>query len=146
MKHAATGMCGSCTLQVMGSCFCLCCCHNCDDHVKLYCAVQMYMNLIYSTSNYTDCHQCFTSIIITIFSAGNNFFYSQDMSFLILLLVGHFTNWTGHNLLTDNTLKKITQVVLGSVSVIVSDHYTKLAGHFQNLVGDRLLFPALILF
>ena len=69
------------------------------------------------------------------------------MSFQIFLLVGHLTNWTGHNLLTDNTLKKRTQDVLVRCSVIVSDHNVKLAGHFQNLVGqmsdDRLLFPAL---
>ena len=42
----------------------------------------------------------------------------------------HLTNWTGHNLLTDNTLKKITQDVLVRCSVIVSDHNVKLAGHF----------------
>ena len=56
------------------------------------------------------------------------------MSFQIFLLVGHLTNWTGHNLLTDNTLKKTTQDVLVTCSVIVSDHNVKLAGHFQNLV------------
>ena len=58
------------------------------------------------------------------------------MSFQIFLLVGHLTNWTGHNLSTDNTLKKRTQDVLGTCSVIVSDHNVKLAGHFQNLVGQ----------
>ena len=58
------------------------------------------------------------------------------MSFQIFILVGHLTNWTGHNLLTDNTLKKITQDVLVRCSVIVSDHNVKLAGHFQNLVGQ----------
>ena len=58
------------------------------------------------------------------------------MSFQIFLLVGHLTNWTGHNLLTDNTLNKRTQDVLVRCSVIVSDHYVKLAGHFQNLVGQ----------
>ena len=58
------------------------------------------------------------------------------MSFQIFLLVGHLTNWTGHNLLTDNTLKKRTQDVLVRCSVIVSDHNVKLAGHFQNLVGQ----------
>ena len=57
------------------------------------------------------------------------------MSFQIFLFGGHFTNWTGHNLLIGNTLKKITQVVLVRCSVIVSDHNAKLAGHFQNLVG-----------
>ena len=58
------------------------------------------------------------------------------MSFQIFLLVGHLTNWTGHNLSTDNTLKKRTQDVLVTCSVIVSDHNVKLAGHFQNLVGQ----------
>ena len=58
------------------------------------------------------------------------------MSFQIFLLVGHLTNWTGHNLLTDNTLKKRTQDVLVTCSVTVSDHNVKLAGHFQNLVGQ----------
>ena len=58
------------------------------------------------------------------------------MSFQIFLLVEHLTNWTGHNLLTDNTLKKRTQDVLVTCSVIVSDHNVKLAGHFQNLVGQ----------
>ena len=28
------------------------------------------------------------------------------MSFQIFLLVGHLTNWTGHNLLTDNTFEE----------------------------------------
>ena len=70
-------------------------------------------------------------------SAGNNFsLFAGHMSFQIFLLVGHSTNWTGHNLLTDNTLKKRTQDVLVRCSVIVSDHYVKLAGHFQNLVGQ----------
>ena len=55
------------------------------------------------------------------------------MSFQNFLLVGHWTNWTGHNLLTDNTLKK-TQDVLVTCSVIAFDHNVKLAGHFQNLV------------
>ena len=58
------------------------------------------------------------------------------MSVQIFLLVGHLTNWTGHNLLTDNTLKKRIQDVLVTCSVIVSDHNVKLAGHFQNLVGQ----------
>ena len=65
------------------------------------------------------------------------------MSFQLFLLVGHLTNWTGHNLLTDSTLKKnITHDMLARCFVIVSDHNSKLAGHFQNLV-DWLLFPAL---
>ena len=58
------------------------------------------------------------------------------MSFQIFLLVGHLTNWTGHNLLTINTLKRRTQDVLVTCSVIVSDHNVKLARHFQNLVGQ----------
>ena len=42
-------------------------------------------------------------------SAGNNFYlFRGHMSFQIFFLVGHLTNWTGHNLLTDNTLKKRT--------------------------------------
>ena len=57
------------------------------------------------------------------------------MSFQIFLLVGHLTNFTGRNLLTDNTLKK-TQDVLVTCLVIVSDHNVKLAGLFQNLVGQ----------
>ena len=70
-------------------------------------------------------------------SAGNNFsLVTGHMSFQIFLLVGHLTNWTGHNLLTDNTLKKRTQDLLVRCSVIVSDHNVKLAGHFQNLVGQ----------
>ena len=70
-------------------------------------------------------------------SAGNNFsLFRGHVSFQIFLLVGHLTNWTGHNLLTDNTLKKTTQDVLVTCSVIVSDHNVKLAGHFQNLVGQ----------
>ena len=61
------------------------------------------------------------------------------MCFQIFVLIGHFTNWTGHNLLTDNTLKKITQDVLVRCSVIVSDHDMKLARHFRNLVGQSLV-------
>ena len=61
------------------------------------------------------------------------------MSFQIFLLVGHLTNWTGHNLLTNNTLKKRTQDVLVTCSVIVSDHNVKLDGHYQNLVGQCLM-------
>ena len=69
-------------------------------------------------------------------SAGNKFsLFRGHMSFQIFLLVGHLTNWTGNNLLTDNTLKK-TQDVLVTRSVIVSNHNVKLAGHFQNLVGQ----------
>ena len=58
------------------------------------------------------------------------------MSFQICLLVAHFTNWTGHNLLTDNTLRKITQDVLVRCQVIiVSDRNVKLADHSRNLFG-----------
>ena len=43
--------------------------------------------------------------------AGNNFsLFTWQVPFLILLLVGHFTNWTGHNLWTDNTLKRIQAI------------------------------------
>ena len=74
---------------------------------------------------------------VSLGSAGNNFSsFTGHMSFQIFLLVGHLTNWTGHNLLTDNTLKKRTQDMLVRCSVIVSDHNVKLAGHFQNLVGQ----------
>ena len=66
------------------------------------------------------------------------------MSFQIFLFVSHFTNWTGHNLSTDNTLKKITQDVLARCSIIVSDHDAKLALKFdRTMFGDRLLFPGL---
>ena len=61
------------------------------------------------------------------------------MPLQIFLLVGHFTNWTGHNLLTDKTWKKITQDVPLRYSVIVSDHNVKLAGHCQNLVRQYLV-------
>ena len=64
-------------------------------------------------------------------SAGNNFsLFTGHMSFEIFLLVRHFTNWIGHNSMTDKTLKKITQDVLVRFSVIMSDHNAKLAGHF----------------
>ena len=61
------------------------------------------------------------------------------MSFQIFLLVGHLTNWTGRNSLTENTLKKITHDVLARYLVIVSDQNAKLAGHLV----DSLLFAAL---
>ena len=47
-----------------------------------------------------------------------------------------FTSWNGHNSLTDNTLKKITQDVMVRCLVIMSYHNAKLARHFQNLVGQ----------
>ena len=69
------------------------------------------------------------------FSAGNKFsLFTGHMSFQIFLLVIHFINWMGDNLLTVNTLKMITQHVLMRCSVIVSDTNANLAGHFQNLV------------
>ena len=40
------------------------------------------------------------------------------------------------NILTDKTLKKITQDVLVRCSVIMSDHNVELAGHSQNVVGQ----------
>ena len=49
------------------------------------------------------------------------------MSFQIPLLVRHLTNWTGHILLTDKTLKKITQDVVVRCLVIVYNHNAKLA-------------------
>ena len=71
----------------------------------------------------------------TIYSARNDFsLFTEHLSFQMFLLVGHLTNWTGQNSLTDNTLKKITQAVLVRCSVIVFVHNVKLAGHFQNLV------------
>jgi len=70
-------------------------------------------------------------------NVANNFsVFTGHMSFQNFHLVGHFTNCTGHNLLSDNTLKKITKDVLVTSSVIVSDHNVKLAGNFQNLVGQ----------
>ena len=78
-----------------------------------------------------------SNFTLQVSSAGNNFsLFTGHMSFQIFILVRHLTNWTGHNLLTDNTLKKITQDVLVRCLVIVSDHNVKLAGHFQNLVGQ----------
>ena len=61
------------------------------------------------------------------------------MSFQIFLLVGHFKNWTRHNSLTENTLKKISQDVLLRWSVILASHNMKLAISFQNLVGKCLV-------
>ena len=89
------------------------------------------------TKHGADISADFWCLIKRYCSAGNNFsLFTGHMSFQLFLLVGHLTNWTGHNLLTDNTLKKRTQDVLVRCSVIVSDHYVKLAGHFQNLVGQ----------
>ena len=42
-------------------------------------------------------------------------------------------------IMTDNTLKEITQDVLVRCSVLTSDHNAKLARHFQNLVGQCLV-------
>ena len=59
------------------------------------------------------------------------------MSFQIFLdLDNFFYKLDGHNLLTDNTLKKIIQDVLVRFLCMVSDHNAKLAGHFQKLVGQ----------
>ena len=44
-----------------------------------------------------------------------------------------------HNLLTNNTLRKITQDVLVRCLGIVSNLNAKLARHFQNLVGHCLV-------
>ena len=74
---------------------------------------------------------------MNICSAKNNFssFTGHNMSFQIFLLVEHFTNWTGHNLFTDNT--NGNSRCAGDVcAVIVPDHNVKLAGQFQNLVGQ----------
>ena len=57
---------------------------------------------------------------------NNSSLFTGHMSFQIFLLVGHFANWTGLNLLTDNTLKKITQDVVVRSLVIVSDYNAKL--------------------
>ena len=74
------------------------------------------------------------------------FLYPQYiiMSFQIVLLVTHFTNLTAHNLLTNSTSKKIIQDVLLRCLVIVSDLNVKLARHFQNLVGQRLMAKTVI--
>ena len=61
------------------------------------------------------------------------------MFFQIFFLVGHLTNWTRHNLLTDNTLKKITQDVMLNYLVIVSNHNMKFGGYFQNLLRQYLV-------
>ena len=77
-------------------------------------------------------------------SAGIIFsLFTGHMSFQILLLVGHLTNWTRQNFLTHNTLKKIAQAVprLVGCSVIVSVHNVKLRG--LTVLDDRVLFPAL---
>lgn len=66
------------------------------------------------------------------------FLNSPDiMSFQILCCSDILQIW--HNSLTDNTLKKMTQDVLVRCSVIMCDHYMKLAAHFQNLVRQCLM-------
>ena len=73
------------------------------------------------------------------------FHYSQD--------IGPFKSffWTDILQIRPDTItfKEITQDVLVTCLVIVSDHNVKLVGHFQNLgrtmSHDRLLFPALLL-
>lgn len=70
------------------------------------------------------------------------------MSFQIFHLVGHFTHWTGYNLLTQNTSKEITQDVPVRCAVMVPDHNVKLAispiNFCLTMSGERLLFPALL--
>ena len=85
--------------------------------------------------------RAFSFTVLSPSSAGNNFslLFTGHMCLQIFPLIGHFTNWTGYNLLTDNTLKKITQDVLVRCSLISSDHNVKLAVHFQNLVGQCLV-------
>ena len=61
------------------------------------------------------------------------------MSFQIFLLEGKSTNLTRHNLLTDNTLKKIAEDVLVSNSVTMSNQNEKLAGCFHNLVRQCMM-------
>ena len=50
-------------------------------------------------------------------------------------LVGHLAKSKGQYLLTDNTLKNVTQAVLVRCSLIPSDHNVKLARRFQNLIN-----------
>ena len=65
----------------------------------------IYLDLSYSwINNYMDTSRGCTSPC----SAGNNFsLFTEHMLFQIFLSVGHFTNLTGHNVLTDNTTKKL---------------------------------------
>jgi len=73
-------------------------------------------------------------------SAGNNFsLLTGQISLQIFLLVRHFTNWIGHDLLTDNTLKKITQDKLLRCLVIVWDHNVELVRHFKIWFGQCLV-------
>ncbi|XP_015770330.1 PREDICTED: uncharacterized protein LOC107348781 [Acropora digitifera] len=62
-------------------------------------------------------------------------------SFQIFLLAGNFTNWTGHNLLTCETLKKITQDVLEPKKEDVDEHIINISSYklsfFQKLVLCR---------
>ena len=79
------------------------------------------------------------SSIILIVSAKLEilFLYSQDIIIIVsvkILLAGHFSNFTWHNLLTDKIFKKRTD--LERCLVIMYDHNVKLALHFQNLVGQ----------
>ena len=104
---------------------------------SVFCTLIDYNIHHHSGQNVVDSQGAATAMMNIIVSAGNNFSsFTGHMSFQIFLLVGHLTNWTGHNLLTDNTLKKRTQDMLVRCLVIVSDHNVKLAGHFQNLVGQ----------
>ena len=82
------------------------------------------------------------------FSARNSFsLFTGHMPFQIFLLVGHFTNWTRHNLLTDKNLKKITEDVLVRCSVTMSNCKCEISQSFSKfgriMSGDHLLLPAL---
>jgi len=70
-----------------------------------------------------------------LYIAGNNFSlftgYKINIVSLVqmLLLVGQLTNWIGHNLLTDSTLKKVTQNAPVRCWLIMFDHDVKMAEH-----------------
>ena len=134
-----------------------------SPEVKLDSCVPMSVNDVHHlimTSSSASCKldpiptwllkRCSSEISPVITSAGNNFFlFRGHMSFQIFLLVGYLTNWTGHNLLTDNTLKKRTRDVLVTCSVIVSDYNNEIGRTFskfgRTMSDDRLLFPALVI-
>ena len=71
------------------------------------------------------------------------------MSFQIFVLVGHLTNFTVHNLLNDNTSKKITEdVMVKRTSDHVQSYCENLMGRTFSKFGwtmfdDQLLFSAL---
>ena len=80
-------------------------------------------------------HRTYSNNILSNLPFGLTFYKWPDVIIIITLL-------------TDNTLKKITQEVLVRCSVIVSDHNVKLTRNFQNLVGQcsmsNCFFPALL--